>query len=181
MTKRGRPIKYPAESLIGLDFGRLHVVELAEKTNCVVCDCQCGTKTIVRVGDLTKQRKPTRSCGCLQRESARQAITEYRRVHKQPLKMFHTNFDSIENLTPPKNNTTGRRGVSFNKHVGKYCAYLNVQKKRIHLGWSDTFEGAVEMRKAGEEKYYTPLINAKNSGSVEPVILFPENKKEKEN
>jgi predicted nucleic acid-binding Zn-ribbon protein len=43
-----------------------------------------------------------------------------------------------------KNNTSGYRGVSFNKSLNKYIAQISINKKRIHLGCYKTKEeGAI--------------------------------------
>ena len=44
----------------------------------------------------------------------------------------------------PKNNMSGFKGVSFRKDINKYMSYINVDKKRIHLGYFQTpLEGAI--------------------------------------
>lgn len=37
-----------------------------------------------------------------------------------------------------RNNTSGFKGVSFHKRVGKYCAKMKVLGKNVHLGYTDT-------------------------------------------
>lgn len=60
------------EDIIGKKFGRLTVLEVLPFSNkgrkFCRCKCECENETIVRM-DLLK-RNHTRSCGCLQRESA---------------------------------------------------------------------------------------------------------------
>ena len=62
--------------LSGLRFGRLQVVALAGKTPTGnykwLCKCDCGNDTIVASGHLVKEKKATRSCGCLVPDTARQ-------------------------------------------------------------------------------------------------------------
>jgi hypothetical protein len=53
-----------------------------------------------------------------------------------------------------KNNTSGCKGVSWDKRAGKWYAYINVNKKRINLGKYINFEDAVKVRKGAEEKYF---------------------------
>ena len=40
------------------------------------------------------------------------------------------------------NNTSGFKGVSFNKPVNKYQALININGKRKHLGYFETAEEA---------------------------------------
>ena len=43
-----------------------------------------------------------------------------------------------------KNNTSGYRGVSYDKKVNKYISYITVNKKRVYLGsFSTAVEGAI--------------------------------------
>src|SRR6516225_532220 len=70
----------------------------------------------------------------------------------------HINFDSLDNRIanlreathstnkanrpPPKNNSTGYKGVSFNKVYGKFQASICRQYKQMHLGFFDAAEEA---------------------------------------
>lgn len=58
------------------------------------------------------------------------------------------------NSKKPKNNTSGIKGVSFNKRTKRWAAYIGLNYKNIHLGLFDTFEEAVAARKEAEDKYY---------------------------
>ena len=51
-----------------------------------------------------------------------------------------------------RNNTSGVRGVSRNR--GGWMAYLDVNRKRIHLGTYPTVEAAAQARRAGELEYF---------------------------
>src|SRR3569623_1263526 len=46
-----------------------------------------------------------------------------------------TNAENLLNRGMNRNNTSGFKGVSFDKRVGKYSAYLTVQRKRKFLGY----------------------------------------------
>lgn len=56
-----------------------------------------------------------------------------------------------------KNSTTGQKGVSYQKKLGTYRAYITINRKQIHLGSFATIEEAVKARKAAEEKYFKPM------------------------
>lgn len=51
-------------------------------------------------------------------------------------------------------NTSGVIGVSWNKRDKKWEAYITKNKIRIHLGYFDNFDDAVQARKQAEEKYF---------------------------
>lgn len=50
-------------------------------------------------------------------------------------------------------NTSGFVGVSFNKHIERFEAYITVDKKRHRLGYFDTVEGAIAARSAANLQY----------------------------
>jgi len=53
-----------------------------------------------------------------------------------------------------KDNTSGYRGVSWNKASGKWKAYIQVDGKQKHLGYFKELEDAVRAYKEAELKYY---------------------------
>lgn len=71
---------------------------------------------------------------------------------------YHTNFQVITQDKPPVNNTSGTKGVSWNKQRNGWDAYINIHGKRIRLGRYAKYEDAVKERKRAEEEYYLPLI-----------------------
>lgn len=52
-----------------------------------------------------------------------------------------------------KNNTSGFKGVCWNKQHKKWIAHIKYNNKKIHLGCSDTPEGAYELYKQAASKY----------------------------
>ena len=50
--------------------------------------------------------------------------------------------ENMMNRKTFKNSTSGCRGVSWNKHLEKWVVYVDVNKKRKHLGYFDTAEEA---------------------------------------
>ena len=58
-----------------------------------------------------------------------------------------------------KNNTSGYKGVCWNKQYNKWHSYVYVNRKCINLGYFSAIEDAIKARLAGEEEYYKPLIN----------------------
>lgn len=133
---------------IGKRFGRLTVIEPAgkiRKNGATVtwwkCLCDCGRETTVSQTDL--QKGDTKSCGCLQKDRVKEALTLIdgtsvallERVHEKP---------------PRSNNTSGCTGV-YQRKNGGWAAYINFKKKRYNLGSYKTREEAVEARRRGEE------------------------------
>ena len=62
------------------------------------------------------------------------------------------------------NNSSGYRGVLLN-HYGtlanhpKWYAYIDVHRRKIHLGYYDNLEDALAARKAGELKYFGAYVD----------------------
>jgi hypothetical protein len=63
-----------------------------------------------------------------------------------------TQFQNMRNRGLQKNNTSGIKGVCFNKKTKKWEAYIN-NKKRINLGLYKEFSTAVQVRKEAERQY----------------------------
>lgn len=51
-------------------------------------------------------------------------------------------------------NTSGFKGVTFNKRVRKWCAYIRVNGKKINLGLRDTAEAAGALYAEAAQKYH---------------------------
>lgn len=62
-------------------------------------------------------------------------------------------IENRRNQRTPRNNTTGRVGVTLNKASGRYQAYIRHKGKMRHLGLHETFEAAVAARVTAERKY----------------------------
>ena len=76
---------------------------------------------------------------------------------------YRTNFQVIEDVNPPKNNTSGYKGVSWDASRKKWTAYISVHNKRIFIGRYSSLDDAVEARRDAEEKYHQPLIDQKKT------------------
>lgn len=154
--------------IVGKRFGKLIVKSTDDhRKGYVVCECDCGNIASVRATSLTKKYQPTRSCGCYQRAVAKgvgaktiQKNTE----HQIKTNMrYRTNFQVIEGIKPPKNNTSGYKGVSWDISRKKWCVHISVHNKRIFIGRYNSLDDAVNARKDAEEKYHQPLIDQKKS------------------
>lgn len=63
----------------------------------------------------------------------------------------------VENRGLQKNNTSGHKGVRWHKRDSKWEAYIGNNGKLINLGYFDTLEDALAIRKQAEEKYFTSV------------------------
>ena len=64
-----------------------------------------------------------------------------------------THSQNVANQGPRKDNKLGIKGVSLYKN-GRYQAQININGKRIHLGYYDTPEAAARAYKKAAEKHY---------------------------
>lgn len=133
-----------------------------------ICECDCGNRKSIRGTSLTKEGG-TRSCGCDQRkvasETGRKTVAENARKQIERNMAYRTNFQVIENQNIPKNNTSGHKGVYWDKSREMWEAYIQVQRKRKFLGRFHEYEDAVKARELAEEKYFEPLIEEKRSNN----------------
>lgn len=65
-----------------------------------------------------------------------------------------TSSQNAMNRILPNNNTSGYKGVHFDKHTNKWCARISVNKERIILGFYDDLQKAIKIRKEAEDIYY---------------------------
>ena len=73
--------------------------------------------------------------------------------------------DNAKNRRLANNNTSRATGVRRYAKNGKWVAYINVNRKRIHLGYFTSFDEAVAARKAAEARYFGEFaFGAKNPG-----------------
>ncbi len=68
-------------------------------------------------------------------------------------------------------NTSGIKGVQFDKNTNKWVARITVDNKNIHLGSFPTVDEAVKARKTAETKYFEPLYNQAVGGVKE--VSYP--------
>ena len=138
------------EDLTGERFGKLVAEEYAGNSNGYsmwLCGCDCGRKVTVRSVSLKDGN--TRSCGCLSSE-----------VERMPSDAV--DGTKLGNLggTPTCQNTSGVRGVSWNRQKGKWEAYIKFQGKKRRLGLFDDIAAAAEARREAEQELFDPVLEA---------------------
>lgn len=141
----------PPKDYIGKVFGRLTVIEYAGRKrkqleHCAStltywkCRCTCGKVIVAAQAGL--QNGDTQSCGCLQKDHAKEAL---KLVDGTSVAILERN----QNLR--SHNTSGCTGVAYDKRTGKWMAYINFKKKRYWLGRYADKEDAIRARKTAEE------------------------------
>jgi hypothetical protein len=160
------------KDLTGKKFGRLEAIKIVEpkirrdKRSYWLCICDCGNKSIVSVSHLMNGR--TKSCGCYRKEIA--SINGIK--HQSNLKpldvekvmigvkkncVFDTSLNALSK-TLLSNNTSGVKGVVWDKSRNKWQAKIEFQKKRYFLGRFSNKEDAIKVRKQAEEMLFEPFL-----------------------
>lgn len=67
--------------------------------------------------------------------------------------LLKNNMGNCKNRGISKANTSGKTGVSFVESSGKWCAYITVNYKTIHLGSYENIEDAIDARIKAEKKH----------------------------
>lgn len=63
-------------------------------------------------------------------------------------------YTQTRNSRTQQNNTSGKRGVTFNKRINKWRAYLYQYGECIHLGYFNRVEDAITARIQAENIYW---------------------------
>lgn len=150
-------------------FERLKVSERTDKRDVnynviYKCQCDCGNITYVTATDLLKGN--VKSCGCLAKETQTKAGENIGRMHVEKNIVDGTNLQAVIRGLQ-SNNTSGYRGVTWDKSKQKWKAQLVFRGKRYNLGRFDKKEDAVKARKLAEEKFFVPIIEKYNASKIE--------------
>jgi hypothetical protein len=95
----------------------------------------------------------TSSCGCQHRDSISIAFDEY----LSSVLFDGTNIDNLTNK-PLSTNTSGIRGVSYDKSRQKWSASIIFAGKTYNLGRFDSLKKAAEARREAEQTLYDPIL-----------------------
>lgn len=142
-------------------FGRLVAIEPTEKRDkwngSVIwkCQCDCGNIKEVSYADLIDES--VSSCGCLAKET-----------HSKNGKIMGQNIvdkycidgTNINNLTmkTPKNNTSGRKGVTWDKAKHKWVAQIMFKGKNYTLGKFENKDDAIQAREVAEKNMFGDFL-----------------------
>lgn len=136
------------EKLIGKTFGEITVLKRAndEGNSEYLCRCSCGKEFVLAGSILLAGLQET--CG-------------HKRLEAKVFNDKRVDGTSLYRLTQKlsKNNTSGYKGVTYDKKSRKFKAFLTLNYKHISLGSYDTAEEAYQARLAGEEKYFKPILD----------------------
>jgi hypothetical protein len=119
------------------------------------CRCECGKSIFLTVGEF--HNSGYKSCGCMQYKNMDKRLIP---IRKQNI-VDDTNLGIIKSKKINKNNTSGVRGVYYNKKTKKWKAGLVFQKKYYHLGYFKIKKDAIKARKTAEVEYFGQYLKNK--------------------
>lgn len=131
----------------GQRFGRLTVLRKAKRKGYWTCQCDCGGLKDV-LGRCLRDGL-TKSCGCLDRESRQQINQVFADTKTQPFLLRDGGYKR-----PQRNNTSGVRGVTYNKARKQWVATITFQRTVYFLKSSSDIEKCIAARKEAEEAVF---------------------------
>lgn len=153
-TKSCGCLKHKVVNLVGMKKGRLEVIAFAytkSRTSYWLCQCICGNQKILPRKSLFDET--TKSCGCLNNEIRSESVAERFGFYEGTI---------ISSISPNrkinKNNTSGIKGVTYDRKRNKWVSQIAFKRKSIKLGRYGTKEEAVQARKKAEEELFEPVI-----------------------
>jgi len=81
----------------------------------------------------------------------------------QKMYVESTSIPKIKTIKLQKNNTSGIRGVTWHKRIGKWYAQITFQKKHYSLGYYCDINEAAEVRRQAEERHFGEFLEWYNS------------------
>lgn len=164
------------KDLTGQRFGRLVVIGDSGKRKrngdiLWLCKCKCGNKILVRTWQLTSGQ--TLSCKCLRAEGMKKGAKIYREEMNEKQKKNrletldkgrvedlkeNTKISSLDQKIS-KRNSSGTKGVYWNKQQKKWIASIMFKNKYIYLGVFKNKKDAINAREEAEEKYFKPILD----------------------
>lgn len=146
--------------LTGQVFGKLTVIGRSDRRNprgkrttpMWECRCECGNITYKATDTLTNpDESMCQECkGRIGAEIARQSAGF----------VGGTQISRIKNMTLIATNTSGCRGVYYDKKTNKYRARLKFKGKIMNFGSYTNFEDAVKARQAAEQEYFGSFLES---------------------
>lgn len=153
--QRDKVLSANLKEISGEKFGRLTAIRFIRKKGSNTYwefECECGKKIIAQKTAVMSGF--TNSCGCIQKEKAKAHLIE---ANEGINWVENTDLSRLNDI-PQKNNTSGIKGVNWDKSRSKWRAFITFQGKHIYLGRYDTIKEASKARKLAEEKYFQPIL-----------------------
>lgn len=147
--------------LTGQKFGLLTVLEFSDKRGSRgqrtvplwKCICDCGEITY-KATDTLKSRRYVSCAKCASKKAAG-------KMRESAGFVDGTQISRIKSDRLSASNTSGAKGVYFEKKTQKWRARLKFKGRLMNFGSFDKFEDAVQARKEAEELYFGEFLSDK--------------------
>lgn len=137
----------------GQKFGRITVInkvyKINKKNSYYLCECECGNKLEIAATSLVSGK--TQSCGCLKQELW---ISDTR---DKAGFVENTCISTLKSKLSARN-TSGIKGVTWDKKRGKWLAQIGFQGKTYNLGRFYNIIDAKKAREKAEENTHNKFI-----------------------
>lgn len=135
-------------SFLGMKFGKLIVQEIIFKNEKSYATCQCECGAIETIPLISLRRGDRFAC---------KECTLKEKPIKRVGQIDHVQLWSLSGKVS-KNNTSGIKGVYWDKSKLRWKALLQINGEKHYLGSYKLFKDAVAARKEGEEKYWSYFL-----------------------
>ena len=158
--------------LTNRQFGKLKVIKQVGSDShgaIWLCECKCGCLKKVRASNLLSGH--TTSCRCAEKKdkakktpdkpklSKKETIIKAREAAKLARHYADgTYINRIKSKKPNRNNTSGIKGVTWDKKQRKWVASINFKRKRYYLGARDSKGEAAALRQAAELQLHDKFV-----------------------
>lgn len=122
-------------------------------------DSRSNYKTVVAKVDKTnKHISMHQLLGCKGYDHEDRNPLNNRRYNLRPA----TSVQNSQNKKLMSNNTSGVTGVSWNKKINKWSAYVTINKTLVNLGYFENKDDAIKARLKAEAEYYKEFAPQKH-------------------
>ena len=152
--------------LTGQRFGRLVAIRDSGERKSgqgVIWECKCDCGEISFVSRVSLRSGDTKSCGCLHKEVVSKKM-KTKSCHEKTIEAKKgkdlVEGTSLSSLTQKVNskNTSGQKGVHWDKATKRWISRIKFKGKHIYLGRYADKQDAINARLEGEEKYFKPIL-----------------------
>ena len=144
--------------LAGRRFGRLVAISPTDKRlgHSVIWHCRCDCGKMADVASIKLLSGDTQSCGCLSAEVHRASAAAMLRVRSAD----YVEGTDIRMLlqNPGAANTSGVVGVTYDKSVHAWKAYIQFRGHRYYIGSSVDKDVAIALRKDAEQRIHGDFL-----------------------
>ena len=149
-----------SKDITGQRFGKLLVLQdsgkrAKDRSKLWMCECDCGNVKQIKTGNLVSGN--TLSCGCHKLEAVKENIKIAHAKHAKEQLKEGTKLSMLTEKIP-KSNTSGVKGVCWNKKGNAWVARITFKGDVMYLGSFTNLKDATNARREAEEKYFKPIL-----------------------